>query len=435
MQTFETQDITSSNASLDNFDRSITESGELPAMPSTVNLDDLFEEMPELAPLDEDIFRELTLQLDLSPLTDPRETPALPTIQLPSTQDLRSKFGKNGALANKHDTRLHPLQGPLGLGTRKLPTPSACVNPLVLQESGTRAACPKSLILPELGPPPVGREYRMLPLPTMSFDKGLPPSVPPKSDYDMLQLPPLLLGLNGKPLPVPRKSGYDMLQLPPLLPKLTGKPLPLPPKGNFNSPTQGAVRSTSSLRPHITRYPYQQQAARYPHKPLRPILVHDQVEDLALDPEERETAIIPFAQAGHHASVPVETFSSPQTTVVANSDAVYMNSSLSQSPAGSNPHPYRCHCQCHQTKFSDSSIADSAENRRRLAEQRAKEWAYKASVKVGGITRWKKGDTARLTARANAGKSGYVPRSKKPQNPKAPQPVTIVIPYTKAAQK
>ena len=365
---------------MDSFYPSMTESTELPVMPSTVKPEDLLLRGPALAPWNEDPFQELVPHFNKIPLTDPRGATAIPSRQLPSMQqpsaeDQRSKSATYRAFANQHGSRLPPLQSSLGIFRLTLPIPTTAVNYVDLRRYGVKANCSDPLVLPELPQlPPMSSS------PFIPFDSGLPPPVPPKSGYNMLPLRTLAL-----------------------------KPPPVPPKDNTNSLTHGALRSVNVLRPHLINYPYPQLGARYPHKPLPPILDYDEVEDLALDPEERQNANGPFFKPVHHWPLPMERFSGPSTAIVASSEGVDMNSLPSRSSARSKCLPNRCHCECHKNILSDPATADNAKtprkraNKKDQADVRAR---TKATVKAcKKSTKMKKGDAARLTAMANAGKS------------------------------
>jgi hypothetical protein len=396
----------------------MTKSADVPVMPRTIKLKDLLLAEPTPAPLNEDPFRGLASQPDMIPPTDTRGTTANPSMQLPSRQgftmqhpsmeDRRSKSGIYGALANTHGSQLRYLQTSSNFGI--LPTPTTYMKYGEPQRSGMRANCPDPLVLPEVPQLPP-----MLSSPFMPFDSGLAPPVPPK-------------------------SGYNMLPLPPPLHESVAKPPPVPPKDNFNPPTHGAIRSANALRPHLLRYPYPQLAAPYPQKPLPPMLEYDDVEDLALDSEEQQNANVPFSEPVHHWLLPMESFSGPSTAMVPSSE-VNTESSLSQNSARPKCLPNRCRCECHQDISSDPATTDSAETKRANQKSKAEVLTRnKAIVKAARKrTKLEKGEAARLTAIANAGKSNYMPRTKRPRNQPWPvdaegkmYPIEIVYPYNKA---
>lgn len=407
-------DMTPANTSIHNFEHTMAEAGEIPVISNTLTFDDLFVGSPELQPMDEDAFREEE-PLDMLPLADLKETQAAPI-----RQDTRPQLVSD-ALVHKHDPRLRPLQGALKLGTQKGSTSTTCVNPSVLQQFGTGANRPDPFALPKLGRSlvPRSRDYGMVPLPSLPPFSVLPPPVPPKSVYDTA---------------------------------FTFKPPPVPPKDNFNGLTYGALRSANSLRSHLIHSPFQQQAARYPHQPLHSMVVYDQVEDLALDPQERlnHCARASFTEVRNHALRPIETSSRSPTPMEVSSEDVDMDSSPPQGSARSNRHSDRYHCECHESTAPASANANSAESRRQLANQRYREkiQAQKRTVK-GPVTivlakSRDKLATAALTAKANAGGSGYAPRKQgltttvlqngKQRAQPFKGPVKIVSHYSKTAQ-
>jgi hypothetical protein len=398
-------------------------------MPSTGKLEDLVLRGPAFAPLNGDPFRGLASQPDMIPLADPRRTASnlgmqhpsiqllsrqFPSRQLSSMQQPRMKVQRSnsstyGAPGNQHSSQLRPLQSALGSARRMLPTATRYV------KYGTKAKRPTPLVLPE--PPQLPP---MLSSPFTPFSSGISPAVPPKSgDYMSPFTPPL------------RESAP--------------KPPPVPPKDNFNSLTHGTLRSAIPLRPYLVRYPDPQLAARYPQESLRPILDYEEMEDLALDPEERQNANVPFSVPVHHWPLPMESSSGPSTAMVAGSEDVEMKSLPMQISARSKRLPNRCHCDCHTNNLSDAATADSAESQGQRTKQKPqaevrsrKKAIVKASKKS---TKMKKGDAARLTALANAGKSGYAPHTKRPKNQPWPvdengkmYPIQVVYPYTKAAK-
>jgi hypothetical protein len=131
--------------------------------------------------------------------------------------------------------------------------------------------------------------------------------------------------------------------------------------------------------------------------------------------------------------------------MVASSEDVEMKSLPTQSSVRSKRLPNRCHCDCYKNDLFDPATADSAESQGQRAKQKSRAEVRsrkKARVKPSKkSTKMKKGDAARLTALANAGKSGYAPRTKRPKN--QPWPVDengkmylieVVYPYTKTAK-
>jgi hypothetical protein len=397
----------------------MAESAQLPVMPSTGRHENLVLRGRTFAPWNEDPFRGLASQPDMIPLAEPRGTASnlgtqLPSRQLSSMQQpgmevQRSKSGTYGAPANQHSSQLRPLQSSLGSAWRMLPTATRYV------KYGMKTKCPTPLVLPK--PPQLPP---MLSSPFAPFSSGIPPTVPPK-------------------------SGDYMLPFTPPLREFAPKPPPVPPKDSFNSLTHGTLRSPIPLPPYLVRYPDPQLAARYPQGPLRPIIDYEEVEDLALDPEERQNANVPFSVPIHHWPLAMESFSGPSTAMAAGSEDVEMKTLPTQSSARSKRLPNRCHCDCHKNDLSDHATADSAESQGQCAKQKSRaevrsrnKAIEKASKKS---TKMKKGDAARLTALANAGKSGYAPRTKRPKNQPWPvdengkmYPIEVVYPYTKAAK-
>ncbi|ERF76855.1 hypothetical protein EPUS_07645 [Endocarpon pusillum Z07020] len=229
------------------------EHGETPEVSSTFTFDDFLLEDPELSVMDGNWLAEL-------------EDSGFPPTELGAPaasigQDTLMQKAPPEARKSEIDPELQALLTSLETGTQDYIAPTTCIDPLLLGQSGTSTHQSDPFALPELGRTlaPDSRHYEMAPL--------LP----------LLPLPPLPL-FGSTPPPVPPKDHDNTLARSHLTP-FTGNPPPVPPKYNFKNLTSDALRSGSSPHSHLI--------ARYPRQPLLSVPVYDDVEDLALDPQEQ----------------------------------------------------------------------------------------------------------------------------------------------------
>ena len=239
--------LTFSNISIDNLQVTVMEYGETPDVPSTFTFDDFLLEDPELSLMDGNWLAEL-------------EDSGLPLTELGAQatsigQDTLMQNASPEARKPEIDPQLQALLTSLETGTQGYITPTTYIDPLLLEQSDTSTHQSDPFALPELGRTlaPDSRHHEMGPLPPLPLFGGIPPPVPPK-DHD---------------------STLAWSHLTPFI----GNSPPVPPKHNSEKLTSGALRSANSLRSHLI--------ARYPHQPLLSVPVYDDVEDLALDPQEQ----------------------------------------------------------------------------------------------------------------------------------------------------
>jgi hypothetical protein len=277
-------------------------------------------------------------------------------------------------------------------------------------------------------------------VPTMNdvfnFDEflvGTPelPGVVQGADREPLPALPLFSG----PLPpVPPKSGYDTLPLPPL-PRFTSRPLPVPPKDHSKKAALSTHCPTISPYRHLIGSHLQQQGVRYPHQPLTSVPAYADVEELALDRDERPSCAPTYrdAEATNHTSGFVDIPLPPQNPLEMSMEDVDMDFSPRHSPERQRCLPdRRLHEGC-EGGFSGSGNADFAERQRQLGDlmhekktkQKPKE-PLKGPITIQLVNRHRtrKLAAAVSTARANAGTSGYVPRGQRLTQTvyKAPKP-------------
>ncbi len=234
------------NISIDNLQDTGMEYGEIPDMSSTFTFDDFLLEDPELSVMDGNLLAELD-NSDLLPTE--LGVPAVPT-----GRDTLLQNASSEARRSENDLHLEALLTPLEKGTQDTITSTTYIDPLLLEQSGTRTYQPDRFALPEVGRTlvPDGRHHEMVPLPPLPLFGGIPPPVPPK-DYD---------------------NTLAWSHLTPFF----GSTLPVPPQDNVKGLTSGVLRSANTPCSHLV--------ARYPHQPLLSVPVYD-VEHLALDPQEQ----------------------------------------------------------------------------------------------------------------------------------------------------
>ncbi len=249
--------------------------------PNVLTFDDLLQGSPELPVLDEDSFRGLET-CGFPSLADLDDAWAVPIRQDPLSKSVASE-----APLHEQDPQMQDLLTSLDLSTMHLMpqndlTSTPRIDPCLLQESDIRPSAAYPFALPEFGQASLSESggYETRPLPPLPLFSDQPPTVPPKNNYNSLPWP--------------------------LLPFFTSNP-PVPPKDNFNQLTPGALRSANSLLPHLICF-------GYPHQPLTAVPAYADVEDLALDPEERPNLrkIIPPVEAQTLAASPIEISSPPQ---------------------------------------------------------------------------------------------------------------------------
>ncbi len=222
------------------------EYGYFPDMSSTFTFDDFLLEDPELSVMDGDWLAELEnsglLPIELG-------APAVPTAQEKLLLGASSE-------ARKFENDLL-LEASLTLSekrTQDTTTSTTCIEPLLLEQSGTTTH-----YLDRFAVPDVGRTL----LPDSRHD-------------EMVPLPPLPLS-GGNPPPGPPKDNDNTLAWSHLTPFFASTP-PVPVQDSFERYMSGVLRSANAPVSHLV--------ARYPHPPLLSVPAYD-VEHLALDPQEQ----------------------------------------------------------------------------------------------------------------------------------------------------
>ena len=365
---------------------------ERPAMSNPLGFDDFLTGSPVPPAMDESTFRRLGI-LDLPSLADVEEHGKGPLRQDSSLQSVTSEDCVPERVPELRDL-LYPE-----MGAQNDSTSATYIHPLDLQQSGTRPVRPNSFAS-------LGRTH-----------------LPVDRHYGTVRLPPLALS-SGVAQPVPPNSSYDASHLPSLHPPF-GRIPSVPPNDPFNRLTPGALRSASFLHLHPISSHIQQRGAYYPHQPQLSVPSYDQVEDLALDPNERSDHLTtaPHAEAERFALSPIEISSSSPTPTATSSGTVEMDLTPSQSPGRGGYHPSPCHCECHEVNSSTSTQADKAESILQRATLTYKQKTQPSEDHVTGPvtiklveTNWprcQKLAAAAATTEANARTSGYVPRQRR----------------------